>query len=140
MRTAEIPRRFHLPNLGQGAQAIAFLLVVGLLVAMAIQPTRELLQQKQRVSSMTSDLRRVQNVNERLAERIKRLRDPDYIEQRAREQIGLVRPGERTYVVLPPGKGASAHKKKTSAHKAPQVPAGKGGGALHSFLHFLGLI
>ncbi|MEA2460129.1 MAG: hypothetical protein QOH90_306 [Actinomycetota bacterium] len=130
--------RFRLPDLGKGAQAIGFLLVIGLLVAMAIQPTRQLLQQKTRVSDMASDLHRVENVNERLADRIRRLRDPDYIEQRAREQVGLVRPNERTYVVLPPGDGGPAKKKASHKHRA--APAPEKDGALQSFLHFLGLL
>jgi cell division protein FtsB len=132
-------RRFHLPGLGQGAQVVGFLLVVGLLVAMAIQPTRQLLQQRERVSDMSHDLKHVQGVNERLADRIRRLRDPDYIEQRAREQVGLVRAGERTFVVLPPGKGAHEGKDKHRVAKRRPAAAPEPG-ALESFLHFLGLI
>jgi cell division protein FtsB len=138
MRAQAVKRRFSLPDLGQGAQIIAFLLVVGLLVAMAIQPTRQLLQQRQRVSTMNQDLKHVSGVNTRLADRIERLQDPDYIEQRAREQIGLVRPGEKTYIVLPPGDAAK--KKKPAAHKHvhKEEPAPEGG--LQSFLHFLGVL
>ena len=132
-------RRFGFPDLGKGAQAIGFLLVIGLLVAMAIQPTRQLLQQKQRVSAMGADLERVQNVNDRLADRIRRLRDPDYSEQRAREQVGLVRPGEQPYVVLPPGDGGSPKKKTAPKHRAPAEAPHEDGG-FRSFLHFLGLL
>lgn len=139
MRAALARRRLPLPDLGQGAQIIAFLLVIGLLVAMAIQPTRQLLQQGQRVAAMSSDLEQVQGVNDRLADRIERLRDPDYIEQRAREQIGLVRPDERTYIVLPPGKGAES-KKKSAHHKPVHREAPVEEGAFQSFLHFLGLL
>ncbi|MCA1703153.1 MAG: septum formation initiator family protein [Actinobacteria bacterium] len=131
-------RRFRLPGLGKGAQVIGFLLVIGLLVAMAIQPTRQLLQQKQRVSAMNENLQRVQNVNDRLADRIRRLRDPDYIEQRAREQVGLVRPGEQPYVVLPPGDGGSRKGKAAPKHRTVAPP--QEDGALRSFLHFLGLL
>ena len=131
--------RFHWPGLGQGAQIVALILVTGLLVAMAIQPTRQLLQQSERVSDMAGNLEHVERVNERLAERIERLKDPDYIEQRAREQIGLVRPNERTYVVVPPGKGESAGSKSGKPKHRRHVPPPKPG-ALESFLHFLGLI
>ena len=130
-------RRLQLPDLGKGAQIIALMLIVGLLVAMAIQPTRQLVQQRQRISDMASDLERVQGVNERLADRIRRLRDPDYIEQRAREQVGLIREGERTYVVIPPG--TSTDKKKHARKKTPPEPVAEEG-AFSSFLHFLGLL
>ena len=72
-------RRLQLPDLGKGAQIVALMLIVGLLVAMAIQPTRQLVQQRQRISDMGANLDRVHGVNERLADRIRRLRDPDYI-------------------------------------------------------------
>jgi hypothetical protein len=85
---------------------------------------------------MASDLDRVHGVNERLTDRIRRLRDPDYIEQRAREQVGLIRPDERTYVVLPD----PAESRKKSAHKKPAPKALEEDGALSSFLHFLGLL
>ena len=135
---ADLARRFQMPDLGKGAQVMALLLVVGLLVAMAIQPTRQLVEQRQRISDMASNLDHVENVNERLTDRIRRLRDPDYIEQRAREQVGLVHEGERTYVVIPPGTGEKPAKKKAVRKTAP-APAAPDG-ALTSFLDFLGLL
>jgi cell division protein FtsB len=130
-------RRFGFPDLGKGAQWIGIVLVLGLLVAMAIQPTRQLVQQKQRISDMATDLQHVENVNERLTDRIRRLRDPDYIEQRAREQVGLIRQGERTYVVIPPGTNAAEKKK---AHKTPRPAPAPEPGGFTSFLQFLGII
>ena len=132
-------RRFHFPDLGKGAQVIALMLIVGLLVAMAIQPTRQLVEQKQRISEMSADLQHVHNVNERLTDRIDRLKDPDYIEQRAREQVGLIRQDERTYVVIPPGtKGDGAPKKKKPERAAPAPVEDRG--ALGSFLEFIGVL
>jgi cell division protein FtsB len=76
------------------------LVLVGLLLV-AILPTRTLLQQRRDTKAATVELRELRDHNAELAERARRLRDPREIEQLAREQYGLVRPGEEPYVVLP---------------------------------------
>ena len=75
-------------SLGRGPGIVAFLLVLGLLLAMAIEPARQLLAQRERVDLMASDLAKIERLNDRLEARIDRLQDPDYIEQRARSQAG----------------------------------------------------
>lgn len=93
-------------SFGIGTQLVAVVLVVGLAGAMAIQPTRQLIEQRRRISEMTEDLSRIEHANARLAAAAARLQDPYFLEQQAREQIGLVRPGETTYVVMPPSRRA----------------------------------
>ena len=104
-----------------GPRGIAAVLVVGLVGAMAIEPTRQLLEQRDRLSGMADELRNVQGSNRALEERIARLNDPDYIEQKAREQIGLVRPGETAIVVMPPSDRARAENRAKAARKKPVV-------------------
>ena len=87
---------------GIGPQIIVVALLVGLAGAMAIQPTRQLLAQRSRIEQMTDELRRIERSNKRLEAYVVRLNDPDYLEQQARAQLGLVRPGETSYVVMPP--------------------------------------
>lgn len=111
------------------------LLIAGLLGAMAIEPTRQLLAQRERVSGARADLQRTERANDRLAARIRRLNDPDYLEQRAREQMGLVYPGETSYVVMPGEKRAKAHRNERpvlvqTEREAPFV---------EGLLHFVGL-
>jgi cell division protein FtsB len=80
--------------------ALVVLVLVGILFV-AVLPTRTLLQQRRDTKAATAELRELRERNERLEERARRLRDPREIEQLAREQYGLVRPGEEPYVVLP---------------------------------------
>lgn len=132
MRAAAAPR-FRMPRLGRSPQIVAFILVVGLVGAMGIQPTRRLLDQRVRISSMASELAEVQAGNEHLESQIARLNDPDYLEQRARA-FGLVRPGETTYVVMPPSEAEKAKRKRAAPVEPPAPP-----GFVDSLLHFLGL-
>ena len=80
--------------------ALVVLVIVGILFV-AVLPTRTLLQQRRDTKAATAELRELRERNAALEERARRLRDPREIEQLAREQYGLVRPGEEPYVVLP---------------------------------------
>ena len=124
--------------LGRGPGIVAFLLVVGLLFAMAIEPTRQLLAQRARVDAMETDLAKIERLNGQLATRIDRLKDPDYIEQQARAQAGLVRPGEIPYVVMPPSDGT----RSTASQKRekPAAPSPPDPGVVESFLDFIGFL
>jgi cell division protein FtsB len=124
-------------TLGRGPGIVAFLLVLGLLTAMAIEPTRQLLAQRERVDVMETDLAKIERLNDRLEARIDRLQDPDYIEQRARSQAGLVHPGEIPYVVMPPSDGTrsdQADKRETQPAPPPDP------GVVESFLDFIGFL
>ena len=121
-------------SLGRGPGIVAFLLVVGLLLAMAVEPTRQLLAQRDRVDSMETDLAKIDRINSKLEARIDRLQDPDYIEQQARAQAGLVHPGEIPYVVMPPSDGRSGSEKRREPRPAPPPEPG----VVESFLDFIG--
>lgn len=124
--------------LGRGPQIVAVALVVGLLGAMAIEPTRQLLAQRDRIDDMSGDLSKVETTNEKLRARIARLQDPDYIEQQAREQAGLVMPGEIAYRVMAPSEDVLERKEaKRAKAVAPPPPEP---GLMESFLDFLGFI
>lgn len=136
LRAGGKSKKIRLPSLGMGPQVVALLLVLGLLGAMAIEPTRQLIEQRERIAGMSEELRDIQRSNRRLDGRIQRLNDPDFLEQRARD-IGLVRPGETAYVVMPPSRSAAPGASKAKKERAPEPveePTFVGG-----FLDFVGL-
>ncbi|HTY80857.1 MAG TPA: septum formation initiator family protein [Candidatus Bathyarchaeia archaeon] len=60
---------------------------------------------KQEAESLEREVGVLRADTARLTEEVERLRtDPEYIEQIAREKLGLVKPGERVYK-LPPASG-----------------------------------
>jgi cell division protein FtsB len=127
------------PRLGKGPQIVAFILVLGLVGAMAIEPTRQLLDQRDRISGVASELENIQKGNLELAAQIERLNNDDYIEQRARAQIGLVRPGETTFVVMPPSEQetrAQRNKKQAEVEPPPPPPPGFVESAIHFIFGF----
>ncbi|MDQ3751583.1 MAG: septum formation initiator family protein [Actinomycetota bacterium] len=87
---------------GIGPGVIVLLLILGLALSMAIGPTRQLLAQRRQIAAAADALRRLEASTAHYEDQIERLKDPDYLEAKAREQMGLIRPGERSYIVVPP--------------------------------------
>lgn len=134
--STQVLKRWRLPKLGIGPQIVVLLLVLGLVGAMAIQPTRQLLAQRHRVRAATHALGDVTVSNRRLERRIERLKDPDYVDQLARAQSGLVRPGEIPYVVMPPGRSAATRPHRAAPDPAP-APVHRS--FVQAVLHFVGV-
>ncbi len=106
---------------------------------MAIGPTRQLMEQRRRIAETAGALDELQSSNKRLDRRIERLRDPDFLEQRAREEMGLIRPGETAYIVMAPKQSRRsparrAHPRRAAA-KVPEEPPG----VIAEWLRFIGL-
>jgi cell division protein FtsB len=80
--------------------AAASVVLVGLLFAF-VYPTRTFLDQRAETNKARSQLQVLQSENARLARESKRLSTDSEIERLAREKYGLVKPGERPFVILP---------------------------------------
>jgi cell division protein FtsB len=132
MRALEFSNR---SKLGFGPQYLVVGLVIALASGMVIGPTRQLLEQHERISGMESELQSIERSNRLLEDRVARLNDPDYIEQQARSQSGLVRPGEKAFVVMPPSKVPGIkHREKIPREPPPPDPS-----LIEGFLDFIGL-
>lgn len=86
-------------------RAVRILLVavaIGGLVFLFVLPGRTWLAQRSAMSAAERRLEVLQQENAALTKRAAQLQNPAYVEQLAREQYGLVMPGEQAYAVLPP--------------------------------------
>jgi cell division protein FtsB len=75
--------------------------VVLLLLALAVAPLRALIDQREHLSQLEQQAETLESRNALLEERIDRFNDPVYLEQLARECLGMVRPGETAFVMVP---------------------------------------
>jgi len=98
--------------------AAASVVLVGLLFAF-VYPTRTFLDQRSETNKARTQLQILQTENARLAREAKRLQGSAEIERRAR-QYGLVKPGERPFVIIP------APSTATTAAPAPAEASGSG--------------
>ena len=69
-----------------------------------ISPAKHWWQQSRTSSAQEQELRELTEEHQRLKKRVRALRDPGALERQAR-RLGMVRQGERSYVIenLPPG-------------------------------------
>jgi cell division protein FtsL len=80
--------------------ALFLVVLVGLLFAF-VYPTRTFLDQRDETNKAREQLGVLQAENARLARESKRLSTDSEIQRLAREKYGLVKPGERPFVILP---------------------------------------
>lgn len=87
---------------GQRPFVFAFVALLVGLATMAATPAQRYVEMQQRVDSLTQQREELADDVDALEERKERLRDPEEIELLARRELGLVRPGEISYVVVRP--------------------------------------
>lgn len=75
---------------------------LAVIAMMAVPPARQVFEQHRRISHEEAKLVALLDENAHLEERLSRLQDPEYVEKLAREQLEMVRPGEISYVLVPP--------------------------------------
>ncbi len=95
-RSKAVVRRRLLVGLLVSVVLVGFLLV-------AVFPTRTWLAQRTETADAERRLERIRSEQEAHEERIAELETDDEVERQAREDYGLVRPGETAYRVLPTG-------------------------------------
>jgi cell division protein FtsB len=93
---AAAPRRARL-----SARGALLLVVVALLLVAAIAPVRNLMDQRRQMRELQSQAVTLQRQNSVLQAQVNQLNDPLYVEQLARRCLGMVRPGEIAFVVVP---------------------------------------
>ena len=80
--------------------AILSVLLMVLLLYMMV-PLRSYLEQRARLTDLQQQSTSLQQQQARLLNQIAELQDPDYLQRVARECLGMVRPGEIAFVVVP---------------------------------------
>ncbi len=124
---------------GIGPGVIVLLLILGLALAMAIGPTRQLLAQRRQIAAAADALRRLETSTQHYEKQVERLKDPDYLEAKAREQMGLIRPGETSYIVVPPPEQRKKDKGPTPGTPGDGSAETAAPGFVGGLLRFMGL-
>lgn len=83
------------------ARATVLLTIVGGVLVLSIAPTRLYFEQRAELAEMERQARLLERETDALAARAERLRDPEMLERLARQCLGMVRPGETAFVVVP---------------------------------------
>ncbi|RJQ32387.1 MAG: septum formation initiator family protein [Actinobacteria bacterium] len=75
--------------------------IIVLCLAWLAVPTLKMLEARRENINLKHELNSVNKKNKQLRADIKNLNTDEYIELEAREQLGMVKPSEKAYVVLP---------------------------------------
>jgi cell division protein FtsB len=84
-------------------RAIALAVLVAALLMAAVYPVRTYLGQRAQINTLERESLILERANARLDTRIKSLHDPAELQRLARECLGMVKPGETAFVVVPKG-------------------------------------
>ena len=101
---ARIRRRSARPRRGRArltARGTILFVVLAGIVFLSIAPARMYFEQRAELAELQRDAAELAASNERLSDRAGRLRDETYLERLARQCLGMVRPGEVAFVVVP---------------------------------------
>ena len=93
--------------------------LAGTLTLTAIAPARQAISQQERIRAEERKLQELNIKNAELSARLERLNDVEYMELLAREQLGLVKPGEVSFVVLSPPATSTVTVPESSKAKNP---------------------
>ena len=91
------------------ARAVALLLIALAVMLLAIAPLRGYLDEQGQLKDLRNQATVLERQNQTLQDRIDRLSDATFLERIARECLGMVKPGETAFVIIP-------------AHGKPDLP------------------
>jgi len=83
------------------ARAAVLAMVALILLTLAVAPLRTLIDQRNHLGELERQATQLARRNAELETRIERFNDPAFLERLARECLGMVRPGETAFVMVP---------------------------------------
>jgi cell division protein FtsB len=81
---------------------LAILIVVAALLFTSIAPVKQIFSQRAEIARLEQSLENLKIENKNLSIETERLNTDAYIEQQARLRLGLMKPGEEPYMIVPP--------------------------------------
>jgi cell division protein FtsL len=107
-----VSKRRPQASLGVGltSRGVLLFLVLFVLAATAVYPLRAHMAQQGRIDQLRAKQAALQAANQRLEQERARLHDPAYVDQLAKQELQLVEPGERSWLLTgtPPAGTPSA--------------------------------
>ena len=82
-----------------GGRALVLGVILVLIGVASAGVVRQYLAQRAEIDRLEQEIRSIEADRARLEEEIDRLHDPEYLERLARECLGMVKPGEISFVV-----------------------------------------
>ena len=86
-------------SLSRPLKVVLYAAFIGLLLASYVTPLEQILENKSRITTLQADLEKVEKDNAAKKRLTEELRTPAGVERAARERYGMIKPGEKVYIV-----------------------------------------
>lgn len=80
-------------------KVILYAAFIGLLLASYVSPLQDIVENRSRIASLRADIEEVERENAAKERAVKELQTPEGVERAARERYGMIKPGEKVYMV-----------------------------------------
>ncbi len=94
-------RRAERPSTRLNARAVALLLIALAVMLLAIAPLRGYMDERGSLKTLQDQATALERQNQALQTQVNQLSDATFLERIARECLGMVKPGETAFVVVP---------------------------------------
>jgi cell division protein FtsB len=88
-------------NVRMTARAVGLLIISAVILSFMISPLRAYLGQRHQLSNLRAQTQLISQQNAKLQQSADQLRDPQYLDQLSRECLGMVNPGQISFVTVP---------------------------------------
>lgn len=78
---------------------VAYAALIGLLLAFYVEPLQQVFEARDRIPELEQELEASRDHNDRQRQLIEGLQTREGIERAARERYGMIKPGEKVYIV-----------------------------------------
>jgi cell division protein FtsB len=86
-------------SLSRPLKVVLYAAFIGLLLASYITPFQQILEDKSRISTLQADLEKIEKDNAAKKRVAEGLETAAGVERAARERYGMIKPGEKVYIV-----------------------------------------
>ena len=80
-------------------KVILYAAFIGLLLASYVSPLQDIVENRSRIASLRAAIEEVERENAAKERAVEELQTPEGVERAARERYGMIKPGEKVYMV-----------------------------------------
>ena len=80
-------------------KVILYAAFIGLLLASYVSPLQDIVENRSRIASLRADIEEIERENAVKERTVEELQTPEGVERAARERYGMIKPGEKVYIV-----------------------------------------
>jgi cell division protein FtsB len=80
-------------------KVILYAAFIGLLLASYVSPLQDIVENQRSISALRADIEEIERENAAKERTVEDLQTPEGVERAARERYGMIKPGEKVYIV-----------------------------------------